>query len=126
MEENTPEQIIVAALEKRGTVMKAKDDQIASLQQYIEYQKEDIANLQKSLTMIIDKEAGDYWTWQGDGEDHLNSLCCPVLINANDLKDIVDIAKIAFQIEHGHTSVYADAMSVAIDNLSFDRAMKGI
>jgi len=30
----------------------------------------------------------DYWIWQGDGEDHLESLTCPVLIEAQDLRDL--------------------------------------
>jgi len=28
----------------------------------------------------------DYWIWQGDGEDRLESLVCPVLIEADDLR----------------------------------------
>ena len=27
----------------------------------------------------------EYWRWQGDGSDHLESLTCPVLIDAKDL-----------------------------------------
>ena len=37
------------------------------------------------LSLHIDKAKGEYWAWQGDGEDHLESLVCPVLISADDL-----------------------------------------
>ena len=54
-----------------------------------------IAKAQATLTASI-KDAeiqalhrernGEVWYWQGDGEDHLESLTCPVLIEAEDLR----------------------------------------
>lgn len=32
------------------------------------------------------KAKGEYWVWQGDGEDHTESLGCPVLIHQGDLR----------------------------------------
>ncbi len=32
---------------------------------------------------------GQYWRWQGDGDDHLESLTCPILIGANQLRDLL-------------------------------------
>ena len=29
------------------------------------------------------------WYWMGDGEDHLESLTCPVIINAEDLRNLL-------------------------------------
>jgi len=37
---------------------------------------------------MIDIDNCDYWIWQDDGEDHLESLTCPVLIEAQDLRDL--------------------------------------
>lgn len=33
------------------------------------------------------------WVWHGDGSDNLESLVCPVVISAEDLKDIIEVAK---------------------------------
>ena len=33
------------------------------------------------------------WYWMGDGEDHLESLECPVIINADDLRDLIAQAR---------------------------------
>lgn len=35
------------------------------------------------------KAKGEYWAWQGDGSDHLETVTCPVLIAAADLREIV-------------------------------------
>jgi hypothetical protein len=32
----------------------------------------------------------DCWIWQGDGSDSLETLVCPVVISASDLKAIID------------------------------------
>ena len=29
------------------------------------------------------------WYWMGDGEDHLESLTCPIIINTEDLRDLL-------------------------------------
>lgn len=36
------------------------------------------------------ERAGEVWYWQGDGEDHLESLTCPVLIEADDLRALLE------------------------------------
>ncbi len=36
----------------------------------------------------------DPWHWMGDGSDHLETLICPILIEADDLRAIVDQAAI--------------------------------
>lgn len=35
----------------------------------------------------------DPWHWMGDGEDHLESLVCPILILPEDLKAALDAAR---------------------------------
>ena len=34
------------------------------------------------------REHENAWWWQGDGEDHLESMTCDVLINAQDLRNL--------------------------------------
>jgi len=38
-------------------------------------------------------ENKDYWIWLDDGEDHLESLVCPVLIEAYQLRALIEKAK---------------------------------
>lgn len=47
--------------------------------------------LRRELVGHREKAHGNYWAWQGDGEDHLESLVthCPVLIQAKDLQAII-------------------------------------
>ena len=47
-----------------------------------------IAELRAEIIMHRDKAKGDYWAWQGDGND-LESLVCPVLIHPHDLRQII-------------------------------------
>lgn len=43
--------------------------------------------------LLLSERKGDVWTWQGDSEDHLESLTCPVLIGAGDLRELLASAK---------------------------------
>lgn len=49
----------------------------------------ELASLRRELTAHRDKANGDYWAWQGDGSDHPESLSCPVLIPAADLRTLL-------------------------------------
>lgn len=57
--------------------------------------RREIERLRTAITMHQDKARGDYWVWQGDGEDHLESLVCPVLIRPEDLIAILKTAEAA-------------------------------
>lgn len=50
------------------------------------------------------KATGEYWAWQGDGEYHLESLTCPVLIPAEVLRKLheenADLRRLAEQNFH--------------------------
>jgi len=52
--------------------------------------------LQKQNRLHRDKANGDYWAWQGDGGDHLESLVCPVLIPAS---EIIKFQKLIAELE---------------------------
>lgn len=51
--------------------------------------RDEIAWLRRELETARDMLRGDYWFWQGDGEDHLESLVCPVVIRADDLAALI-------------------------------------
>jgi hypothetical protein len=53
------------------------------------------AYLQASRTEFMSRMGqmameGNFWTYQGDGEDHLESLTCPVIIHPMRLKGAID------------------------------------
>lgn len=56
----------------------------------IERHRDELAEKVDRLTAHLEAEKGNYWSWQGDGEDHLESLVCPVVIQPGLLKKIVD------------------------------------
>jgi len=55
----------------------------------------EIERLREELQIHRDKAQDNYWAWQGDGEDHLESLVCPVLIQPSQLSAILQAAKAA-------------------------------
>lgn len=50
--------------------------------------KHDRERLETSGPAELDGE--HLWRWQSDGHNHLESLTCPVVISADDLRDLVD------------------------------------
>lgn len=55
----------------------------------IELLRDEIEHLRRELVAARDMLRGDYWFWQGDGEDHLESLSCPVVIRPEDLAALI-------------------------------------
>ena len=56
----------------------------------------DVARLEARIDWLLKwgrldvaRDREEMWYWQGDGEDHLESLTCPVLIEAADLRAIL-------------------------------------
>ena len=64
-------------------------------QQFIQ-QEARIKELESELE-IIDKnyriKKGETWYWEKDSNNYLESLTCPVIINANDLRDLISEAR---------------------------------
>ena len=60
---------------------------------HIKMLEDTITRLRQHITMHEVSQGKDYWIWQGDGEDHPESLTCPVLIQADDLRSILADAK---------------------------------
>ncbi|MBG4448676.1 hypothetical protein I5F71_03050 [Pseudomonas aeruginosa] len=48
-------------------------------------QDDEIADLRRENNRLRYYHDGNVWHWQGDGGDHLESLCCPVVIEPADL-----------------------------------------
>lgn len=77
----------------------AKVDRIAALEKelkqankFVRGWEEEAKGLKRDiirLKSLLDAKNEDYWAWQGDDEDHLESLVCPVVIYADDLRDII-------------------------------------
>ncbi|MDE2106475.1 MAG: hypothetical protein KGL39_55185 [Patescibacteria group bacterium] len=49
----------------------------------------DNARLKDELKLHRDKAADCYWCWAGDGSDYPDSLTCPVLMHAEDLRALL-------------------------------------
>ncbi len=63
-----------------------------------EYRRE-TNRMRVDLGLYRDKVNGDYWVWQGDGSDNLETLVCPVLIRADDLLKLVNAPAAALAAE---------------------------
>lgn len=46
-------------------------------------------SLRATNKTILDAQTGNVWFWQGDGENHLESLTCAVVIGAEELRELL-------------------------------------
>lgn len=51
----------------------------------------DTAKLQQEIQRLTAANFGTYWRWQGDGNDYLESLTCPILMDVGQLKKIFSV-----------------------------------
>jgi len=49
----------------------------------------EIADLKLELSTRYCESIGETWYWQGDGEDHLESTTCPIIIPAEQLRQLI-------------------------------------
>lgn len=68
-------------------------DQILALYPDIEELREWYDKLLAEFKALKRERVGEVWYWQGDGGDKLESLACPVLIEVEDLKGLIEQAK---------------------------------
>lgn len=71
-------------------------DQIKSLYE------DRIAELENEMVALHRERRGEVWYWQGDGEDHVESLTCPILIEPSDF-----IARIAEAVKEERERIFA-------------------
>jgi hypothetical protein len=55
----------------------------------VEYQLQQYKEIVSAIH-TLDDEDHEYWAWQPDEENHLESLTCPVLIPAEWLRNLID------------------------------------
>lgn len=63
-------------------------ERLAALSEVLRLTTE-VDNERSKVKALFRERNGEVWYWQGDSEDHLESLTCPVLIEAHDLRKIV-------------------------------------
>lgn len=63
-----------------------------ALIQHAKHQDKVIAKLSEEKNTAWLYEQKEVWFWQGDGEDYPESLCCPVVIKADDLRALIAAA----------------------------------
>jgi len=66
--------------------------------------KKEAAKLQNEVAALHRERQGEVWYYQGDGEDKLESLTCPVLIEAEDLRAIVARSEALNDVVERHTT----------------------
>ncbi|SER36849.1 MULTISPECIES: hypothetical protein [Pseudomonas] len=54
----------------------------------VETLENEVARHRKAYDLAIAQANKEFWAWQGDGTDHLESLACPVMIQASDLRQL--------------------------------------
>lgn len=84
------------------TVKKFKFD---TLVEHCKRQDKEIAGMRAELNDLRIYTAGAAWHWQGDGQDFLESLTCPVVINAEDLRELLKLAVAAAAPVEGKAAV---------------------
>ena len=78
-----------AARETAELVAADRNNRATTLTKLLDREHERCDDLRRRLLLHSQKAADEYWAWQGDGEDHLESLTCPVLIPATELRNII-------------------------------------
>lgn len=48
-----------------------------------------VARMQEQIDALLSERGGSVWVWQRDGGNELETLVCPVLIHADDLREIL-------------------------------------
>lgn len=54
---------------------------------------QEVERLKAELNTRYAKEIEEVWYWLGDGNDHLESLTCPILIEASELRELLEKTK---------------------------------
>ncbi len=60
--------------------------QVAKLKDMGYKSPEEVANLENQNIALYRERRGEVWYWLGDGNDHLESLTCPILIEPEDMR----------------------------------------
>lgn len=122
-----PEEAIIETMSKAAAALTVQEKSIEELKSKLVYLEDRNRGLEQTLTNLADQAAGDFWTWQGDGEDYPESLCCPILIGAQDFRDLFSM--IPNTVTLNVTGLMDDDLVLhRISNSpdDYDRAMQGV
>ena len=65
-------------------------DQILAIIEKAGYKSpEEVAGLENKIVALERERDGEVWYWLGDGYDHPESLCCPILIEPEDILKLI-------------------------------------
>lgn len=70
--------------------LKTMSEQFRIASEQINYLRKQRIALRQAVTALKDAADGNYWAWQGDGTDNLETLTAPVLITPDDLLKIIN------------------------------------
>lgn len=91
---------------------------ITTWTEWIDSQLTDYARVREENKTLRCERDGEVWVWQGDAEDHLESLVCPILIQPVDLREII-YDRDRFAAESSSSLILAKSISKARDELVF-------
>lgn len=74
------------AVKEPETVPKWKFDCIVKELEFYQNKLNEAHHLENKIKMFVDK---DVWFWENDGENHLESLVCPIVIDADVLRSLI-------------------------------------
>lgn len=74
------------AVKEPETVPKWKFDALVKELEFYQNKLADSNHLHNKIKMFVDK---DVWFWETDGENHLESLVCPIVIDADVLRSLI-------------------------------------
>ena len=86
-----PEEAIIETMSKAAAALTVQEKCIEELKSKLAYLEDRNCGLEQTITNLADHANGDYWAWQGDGEDHPESLSCPILIGAYDFRELFNM-----------------------------------
>jgi hypothetical protein len=80
-----------------------QQERIAALESALKELENQLDSKARELIAHREKAQGIYWAWQGDGEDHLESICntMPILISAPQLRELIEQPKFALKVANG-------------------------
>jgi hypothetical protein len=93
MDSDSFEKQYVKAKDRYKAAEKERDALVgekAGLRDELARQVAEVERLRADNKLHRQRAEGEYWVWQGDGTDHPESLTCPVLIHAQDLRELLN------------------------------------
>jgi hypothetical protein len=90
-------------------------EQYESIVEELSRQRQRNRELQAELNLRRSQEKGEVWFWQAEGGNYINSLSCPVVIAARDLRELLDARPIKPTNDHIKHDVLDRAYDFTID-----------